>query len=112
MQNPEAATIPKEELQPSVRQFRFGSCLAPCDRIGGFPAVMSNVNLDPSTPADVPSPQEESSFADILSSFEQQHHADAAVGGQTFNGTIVSVRPDVILIDIGRKIEGSLSVSK
>lgn len=73
---------------------------------------MSNVNLDPSSPADVSSPQEESSFADILSSFEQQQHADAAVGGQTFNGTIVSVRPEVILIDIGRKIEGSLSIAK
>ncbi len=72
---------------------------------------MSNVNLDPSLPADPGSSQEETSFADILSTFEKQH-LEAPTGGQTLNGTIVSVRPDVILIDIGRKIEGSLTVGK
>ncbi len=72
---------------------------------------MSNVNLDPSLPADSGSPQEETSFADILSSFEKQH-TDAPTGGPTLNGTIVSIRPDVILIDIGRKIEGSLTLAK
>ncbi|MGA8030217.1 MAG: S1 RNA-binding domain-containing protein [Bryobacteraceae bacterium] len=55
-------------------------------------------------------PSEDSSFAEILSSFEQQH-ADGK-RGETVTGTIVSVTPETILVNIGRKIEGSLSLEK
>jgi small subunit ribosomal protein S1 len=68
---------------------------------------MSNVNLDPS---DTPAPPEESSFADMLSNFDRQH-ADGNKG-DAVTGTVVSVGAEVILVDIGRKIEGSLPVSK
>jgi len=53
---------------------------------------------------------EESSFAEMLSDFEQQH-ADEE-GRETVTGTVVSVGPENLLIDIGRKIEGSLPLSK
>ena len=71
---------------------------------------MSNVNSDPSVPPDKSAPQEESSFAEMLSNFDRQH-ADGS-RGDTVTGTVISVGPEVILVDIGRKIEGSLPVSK
>jgi small subunit ribosomal protein S1 len=71
---------------------------------------MSNVNLRPSVPTDTPEPPEEPSFAEMLSDFDQQH-ADGN-RGDTVTGTVVSAGPEVILVDVGRKIEGSLSVSK
>jgi small subunit ribosomal protein S1 len=52
---------------------------------------------------------EDASFADILSSFEQQHHEEA---GKPIEGTVVSVGPVSLLVDIGRKIEGSLQLFK
>ncbi|MFL6448253.1 MAG: 30S ribosomal protein S1 [Bryobacteraceae bacterium] len=72
---------------------------------------MSNENLDPALTADASERQEESSFAEILSSFEQQQHSESG-GGETVSGTIVSVGPDSLLVDIGRKIEGSLRLSR
>ncbi len=80
------------------------------DRIREIPAVMSNVNPEPLVPAENPNLREDSSFAEMLSSFEQQH-ADGK-HGETVSGTIVSVGPEAILIDVGRKIEGSLAMSK
>jgi len=76
---------------------------------------MSNVNFDPLVPGETadslqPSEQEDSTFAEMLASFEQQH-ADQA-SAETVNGTIVSVQPENILVDIGRKIEGSLPIAK
>jgi small subunit ribosomal protein S1 len=70
---------------------------------------MSNENFDPAFPSEMPS-EEEPNFGDILSSFEQQHPEGAA--GETVSGIIVSVRPDGILVDVGRKIEGILPLSK
>ncbi len=72
---------------------------------------MSNENLDPALPADASEHQEESSFADILSSFEQQQHSESP-GGATVSGTIVSVGPESLLVNVGRKIEGSLALSR
>ncbi|HEY7306713.1 MAG TPA: 30S ribosomal protein S1 [Bryobacteraceae bacterium] len=69
---------------------------------------MSNVNSDPILPAD--DPKEEASFAELLSNFEQQH-ADGR-NPETVTGTVVSVGPETVLIDIGRKIEGSLPLSR
>ncbi len=65
---------------------------------------MSNLNSDPSVPI-----QEESSFAEMLSSFDQQH--ERSTGG-TVTGTVVDVGPEVILVNVGRKIEGSLPIAK
>ena len=70
---------------------------------------MSNEKSLPFEPAEVAGSHEDASFADILSSFEQQHHEEA---GQPVSGTVVSVGADSLLVDIGRKIEGSLTLEK
>lgn len=69
---------------------------------------MSNVNSDPILPAE--DPREESSFAELLSNFEQQH-ADGP-NPETVTGTVVSVGSETVLIDVGRKIEGSLPLPR
>jgi|SRR5579863_7243913 len=46
----------------------------------------------------------DTSFGDILSEFEQTHHAD----GGTVEGTVVSVTPDGAFVDLGRKMDGVL----
>src|SRR6202521_1838250 len=46
----------------------------------------------------------DTSFGDILSEYEQSHHA----GGQTLEGTVVSVTPDGVFLTIGRKMDGVL----
>jgi small subunit ribosomal protein S1 len=71
---------------------------------------MSEVNLEPFVPADDDNLREEIGFAEILSSFEQQHPDGPA--GETVTGTVVLIGPETILVDVGRKIEGSLPVSK
>lgn len=47
-------------------------------------------------------PEENAEFAELLSNFERQQEG----------GTIVSVGPEAIVIDIGRKIEGTLPLAK
>src|SRR5438552_400865 len=47
---------------------------------------------------------QDSSFADILSEFEQSHRSR----GETVEGTIVSVTPEGAFVDIGRKNDGVL----
>ncbi len=71
---------------------------------------MSNVEFHANVPAENPTSGDDSSFAEMLSSFEQQH-ADGK-NGETVPGTIVSVNAETILVNIGRKIEGSLPVAK
>ena len=71
---------------------------------------MSDVELDSLVPTNDAQEQEDSSFARMLSDFDQQH-ADGKTG-DTVTGTVVSVGADTILVDIGRKTEGSLPLSK
>jgi small subunit ribosomal protein S1 len=70
---------------------------------------MSNPNLDSLLPVETPGATDDSSFADILSNFEREHTERP---GETLTGTIVSIGPETILLDIGRKTEGSLTVAK
>jgi small subunit ribosomal protein S1 len=62
------------------------------------------------TPANAPDSPEvapsDTSFGDILNEFEQSHHAR----GETLEGTVVSVTPDTVFVDIGRKTDGVLPV--
>jgi small subunit ribosomal protein S1 len=74
----------------------------------GHSVVMSNENFQPALPSEESS-REESNFGDILSSFEREH--PESPGDTTVSGTIVSVRPDGILVDVGRKIEGMLPLA-
>jgi len=70
---------------------------------------MSNPNIDSLLPAETPGTTDDSSFADILSNFEREHTERP---GETLTGTVVSIGPETILLDIGRKTEGSLTVAK
>jgi small subunit ribosomal protein S1 len=55
-----------------------------------------------------PVSQEETSFGDILTQFEQEQseHAAHDAPGQTLQGTVVTVQDDNVIVDIGRKTEG------
>src|SRR6476661_3843874 len=55
-----------------------------------------------------PVSQEETSFGDILTQFEQEQseHAAHDAPGQTLQGTVVTVHDDNVIVDIGRKTEG------
>src|SRR5579859_2566207 len=55
-------------------------------------------------PFDPPEATADASFGDILTQYEQAHRA----GGQTVDGTVVSVTPDGVFVDIGRKMDGVL----
>jgi small subunit ribosomal protein S1 len=66
---------------------------------------MTHPNV-PDTP-EAPAPENslgDTSFGDILSEFEQSHHAD----GGSVEGTVVSVTPDGAFVDLGRKMDGVL----
>jgi small subunit ribosomal protein S1 len=58
----------------------------------------------PNVPDAPEASQTDTSFGDILSEFEQSHHAD----GGTLEGTVVSVTPDGAFVDLGRKTDGVL----
>jgi small subunit ribosomal protein S1 len=54
------------------------------------------------------SPSIDNSFADILSEFEQSHR-DVRTN-ERLEGTVVSISPESIFVDIGRKVDGVLPV--
>jgi small subunit ribosomal protein S1 len=54
-------------------------------------------------------PSYEESFGDILSQFEQSHHGN---GGQSIQGTVVSISPEAVFVDIGRKMDGVIPVEQ
>jgi small subunit ribosomal protein S1 len=58
--------------------------------------------------------QDEASFGDILTQFEQEQHEHAAhdAPGQTLQGTVVTVHDDNVIVDIGRKTEGVVPADK
>jgi len=70
------------------------------------PGVPSPGEASPAVEA--PADLEEGSFAELLSEFEQHHRAEAAPG-ESLEGTVISVSPDTIFVDVGRKREGVLS---
>jgi small subunit ribosomal protein S1 len=51
----------------------------------------------------------DNSFAEILSEFEQSQHGRSNEGLQ---GTVVSVSPESVFVDIGRKVDGVLPVAQ
>lgn len=51
----------------------------------------------------------DNSFAEILSEFEQSHHARSS---DRLEGTVVSISPESVFVDIGRKVDGVLPVEK
>jgi small subunit ribosomal protein S1 len=69
---------------------------------------MSTMNHETQALAEAGAEQEDNTFAELLSNFEQQHRGERS---ESITGTIVSVTTETILIDIGRKTEGSLSLA-
>jgi small subunit ribosomal protein S1 len=55
---------------------------------------------------DLDTPPVDNSFADILSEFEQTKHA--ARSSEALEGTVVSITPESIFVDLGRKVDGVL----
>jgi small subunit ribosomal protein S1 len=55
-------------------------------------------------------PPADNSFADILSEFEQSHHGSRRSEG--LQGTVVSISPESVFVDIGRKVDGVLPVEQ
>jgi small subunit ribosomal protein S1 len=87
------------------------------------PAAQSTPQATPATPVEpdpgpVTEPAEEmpaepeESFADALSAFERAHthraESSAKQGAKQLEGTVVSITPDQVFLDIGYKIEGVL----
>ncbi len=76
---------------------------------------MTQGNSPDTTPQDVTTAAEEPSFASILSEFEQQQKAQSPAAGEApseaIKGTVVSIKDDNIILDIGRKTEGALPVT-
>ena len=58
-------------------------------------------------PAAVESEPEES-FADIFKEFERTHKRDKSDGPRQLEGTVISIGPEAVYIDIGYKIEGAI----
>ena len=54
-------------------------------------------------------PSDENSFGDILSQFEQEHHVN---GSEAIQGTVVSISPEAVFVDIGRKMDGVIPIDK
>src|SRR5438552_6350113 len=76
-----------------------------CDKIKLHAVFMDNSNISVSPGAGTSTPSDEHSFAEILSEFEQQH---ANGRSEALQGTVVSITPESVFVDIGRKMDGVL----
>ena len=50
--------------------------------------------------------QDGSSFGEILSQFEESHRHDSEAGRSSRTGTVVTITPTLVFLDIGLKMEG------
>jgi small subunit ribosomal protein S1 len=64
----------------------------------------------PAIPESLATSVEDNSFGDILSEFEQTHHGRR--NKEALEGTVVSISPESVFVDIGRKVDGVLPVEK
>jgi small subunit ribosomal protein S1 len=68
-----------------------------------IPEVLPSEDLPPE-----PVAESTESFADMLSQFEKSHARTSDEGAKQLEGTVISVTPDAVFLDIGYKIEGAL----
>jgi small subunit ribosomal protein S1 len=66
---------------------------------------------NPSIPESQPSDEANDSFDDIFSKYEKSHSRKPEEGTQAREGTVIAVSADSILVDIGLKTEGTLSLA-
>jgi small subunit ribosomal protein S1 len=60
--------------------------------------------------ASLDAPPVDNSFGDILSEFEQSHHGGR--NNEGLEGTVVSISPESVFVDIGRKVDGVVPVEQ
>jgi small subunit ribosomal protein S1 len=73
---------------------------------------MSGQNTpSPSNPEPTPATEPTESFKDIFTKYEQSHSRKGESGTQRREGTVIAVTADVIVLDIGFKTEGVLSLT-
>src|ERR1700760_3961370 len=77
-----------------------------CDTMDSHAVFMDNPKFLVSPEAGPSVPAEDENFGSILSAFEQQHHGNGH--GQAVQGTVVSIGPENVIVDIGRKMDGVL----
>lgn len=75
-------------------------------------STLDNLSENQTVVSDAGAPENntETSFADILSQFEQEHAEPRR--GETLQGTVVAVNEDAVIVDIGRKMEGVIPSQK
>jgi len=95
-ETPQASSAPVEENVLPVSQSSEASLEAPA--APETPGDRSNAAAEPDQPESA-----SGSFGDVLREFEAEH---AAGPDAVLEGTIVSVTPEAVVIDVGRKMEG------
>ncbi len=71
------------------------------------PALPESLATSPNTSA---AQADNNSFGDILSEFEQTHHGQR--NREALDGTVVSISPESVFVDVGRKMDGVLPVEQ
>ncbi|HEY7097307.1 MAG TPA: 30S ribosomal protein S1 [Terriglobales bacterium] len=66
---------------------------------------------DPNTPVPETANESTESFGELLSQYEKSHSAKGDDGRKQLEGTVVAITPDSVLLDIGYKSEGILSLT-
>jgi small subunit ribosomal protein S1 len=66
---------------------------------------------DPNIPTPGAASESEESFSDLFSQYERNRSGKAANGPQGLQGTVVSITADSVIVDIGYKTEGVLSLN-
>src|SRR5277367_4532243 len=74
-------------------------------------ATMSNSLLPESHPIPDSAVENNESFGELLSQFEQSHSHKTEDGTKQREGTVIAISPDFVFLDIGFKIEGVLPVA-
>ena len=74
------------------------------------PETQPSPDETPKTPAQAAeaSPEPAESFGELLAQFEKSHARPSEEGQKQLQGTVISVAPDRVFVDIGFKIEGVL----
>ena len=110
-ETPQASSAPSEELITPVEQSPEPSLDAAVEPTGQPPAVPEPLAAPPEPPTVAAGPEPEQpeaadeSFGDVLREFEAEH---AAGPDAIIEGTIVSVTPEAVMINVGRKMEGMI----
>ena len=72
---------------------------------------MSNSSLPEPHPIPDAAVENDESFGELLSQFEQSHSHKTEPGAKQHEGTVIAVSPEFVFLDIGFKIEGVLPVA-